>query len=118
MEIRNRGSNPQFLIPNPSSHHTPLGLLPGMHYSSEKYGFTPGTRLLFYTDGLTEVFKGEEEFGSERLLNVFSKCDADKADDILGALWTALEEFSQGGPQGDDMTALALCRGTATERPS
>jgi serine phosphatase RsbU (regulator of sigma subunit) len=42
---------------------------------------------------------------------VFSKSDADKADDILGALWTALEEFSQGGPQGDDMTALALCRG-------
>ena len=23
----------------------------------------------------------------------------------------ALEEFSEGGPQGDDMTALALCRG-------
>jgi hypothetical protein len=25
-------------------------------------------------------------------------------------LWTAINEFSQGGPQGDDMTALALCR--------
>jgi hypothetical protein len=33
-----------------------------------------------------------------------------KADDILGALWTAIGEFSQGGAQGDDMSALALCR--------
>ena len=33
-----------------------------------------------------------------------------KADDILDALWAAIEEFSEGGPQGDDMTALALCR--------
>jgi serine phosphatase RsbU (regulator of sigma subunit) len=117
LEVVNAGHNPGFVMAPGGelrqfeSTGTPLGLLPGMHYSSEKYGFTPGTRLLFYTDGLTEVFKGEEEFGSERLLNVFSKCDADKADDILGALWTALEEFSQGGPQGDDMTALALCRG-------
>jgi serine phosphatase RsbU (regulator of sigma subunit) len=117
LEVVNAGHNPGFVMAPGGelrqfeSTGTPLGLLPGMRYSSEKYGFTPGTRLLFYTDGLTEVFKGEEEFGSERLLNVFSTCDADKADDILGALWTALEEFSQGGPQGDDMTALALCRG-------
>jgi hypothetical protein len=26
-------------------------------------------------------------------------------------LWAAIGEFSEGGPQGDDMTALALCRG-------
>jgi serine phosphatase RsbU (regulator of sigma subunit) len=81
-----------------------------MRYSIEKCGFTPGTRLLFYTDGLTEVFRGDEEFGPERLLDVFCKCPAVKADDILGALWTAIGEFSQGGPQGDDMSALALCR--------
>ena len=41
---------------------------------------------------------------------IFSKCPADKADDILDALWTAIGEFVEGGPQGDDMTALALCR--------
>jgi hypothetical protein len=35
-------------------------------------------------------------------------CPAENADGILDALWTAIKEFSQGGPQGDDMTALAL----------
>jgi sigma-B regulation protein RsbU (phosphoserine phosphatase) len=116
VEVVNAGHNPGFLVaPGGAPYQfdatgTPLGLLPGMKYSSEKRSFAPGARLLFYTDGLTEVFKGDEEFGPERLLNEFSKCPPEKADDILDALWTTLEEFSAGGPQADDMTALALCR--------
>ncbi len=117
VEVVNAGHNPGFMVEPDGricefeSTGTPLGLLPGMRYTSQKTGFTPGARLLFYTDGLTEVFRGEEEFGPERLIDVFSKCRVDKADDILGAIWTAIEEFAEGGPQGDDMTALALCRG-------
>jgi serine phosphatase RsbU (regulator of sigma subunit) len=116
LEVVNAGHNPGFLlapggeIVQFESTGTPLGMLPGMRYSAEKCGFTPGARLLFYTDGLTEVFRGDEEFGQERLLDVFCKCPAVKADDILGALWTAIGEFAQGAAQGDDMTALALCR--------
>jgi serine phosphatase RsbU (regulator of sigma subunit) len=90
-----------------------------MRYASERSGFQPGTRLLFYTDGLTEVFRGDEEFGPERLLDAFLQCPAHRADDILDALWSAIGEFSAGGPQGDDMTALALCRGASlTEIPA
>ena len=116
VEVVNAGHNPGFLVePDRAPHQfdaagTPLGLLPGMRYSIERHTFLPGSRLLFYTDGLTEVFKGDEEFGPERLLDEFSKCPSEKADGILDALWTALEEFSAGGPQADDMTALALCR--------
>jgi sigma-B regulation protein RsbU (phosphoserine phosphatase) len=116
LEVVNAGHNPGFLLEPGGqavqfeSTGTPLGLLPGMCYSSQKSGLVPGARLLFYTDGLTEVFRGDEEFGPERLMDVFSTCGSAKADDILGALWTAIGEFSQGGPQGDDMTALALCR--------
>ncbi len=116
VEVVNAGHNPGFLVEPGSAPHqfdaagTPLGLLPGMSYSIEKHGFKPGSKLLFYTDGLTEVFRGDEEFGPERLLDEFSKCPTQKADGILNALWTTLEEFSAGGPQADDMTALALCR--------
>ncbi len=117
IEVVNAGHNPGFLVaPGAEPHQfnaagTPLGLLPGMQYSIERHSFKPGTRLLFYTDGLTEVFRGDEEYGPERLLEEFSKCPAVKADGILDALWGAIEEFSEGGPQGDDMTALTLCRG-------
>jgi serine phosphatase RsbU (regulator of sigma subunit) len=125
IEVVNAGHNPGFLIKPGAEPHlfeaagTPLGMLPGMRYLSERCGFTPETRLLFYTDGLTETFKGDEEFGSERLLDEFLNCQSKRADDILDALWAAIEKFSGGGPQGDDMTALALCRWTnSTEVPA
>jgi serine phosphatase RsbU (regulator of sigma subunit) len=116
IEVVNAGHNPGFLVePGGAAHEfkaggTPLGLLPGMQYQSERRPLDPGARLLFYTDGLTEVFRGEEEFGSERLLDEFSLCSCEKADGILDAIWTAIQAFSEGGPPRDDMTALTLCR--------
>lgn len=116
IEVVNAGHNPGFLIcPGQEPHQfeaagTPLGLLPGMTYASEHHSFDPGARLLFYTDGLTEVFRGDEEFGPERLLDNFLNSPAEKADGILDSLWAAIDEFAEGGRQGDDMTALALCR--------
>jgi serine phosphatase RsbU (regulator of sigma subunit) len=116
MEIVNAGHNPGFVLhPDGTrceieSSGTPLGLLPGMRYEVERCKFPPGSRLLFYTDGLTEAFCGDEEFGPERLWEHFSQCQLLKADGILDALWTAIQSFVKGGPQGDDMTALVLCR--------
>jgi serine phosphatase RsbU (regulator of sigma subunit) len=121
IEVVNAGHNPGFLVVPGSppiqfdAAGTPLGLLPGMRYTSERHSFTEGARLLFYTDGLTEVFRGDEEYGPERLLNEFSTCPVQKADGILDALWVAIEAFAEGGPQADDMTALALCRGEMLE---
>jgi serine phosphatase RsbU (regulator of sigma subunit) len=116
LEVVNAGHNPGIVIRCDATTclfeaaGTPLGLLPGMHYTSERCAFPSGSRLLFYTDGLTEAFRGDEEFGPERLMAHFSQCRSGKADDILDALWTAIGEFVEGGPQGDDMTALVLCR--------
>ena len=125
LEVVNAGHNPGFLVlPDGRTHEfeaagTPLGLLPGMRYSGEESVFTPGARLLFYTDGLTEVFRGDEEFGPERLMEQFSKCPDERADVILEALWATIEDFAEGGPQSDDMTALALCRcARGTEIPA
>ena len=115
VEIVNAGHNPGFIITPDGIQHqieaagTPLGLLPGMTYSSERLGFPKDSRLLFYTDGLTEVFLEDEEFGQDRLLDEFSRTPTQIADGILDALWSAIQSFSGGGPQGDDMTALVLC---------
>jgi serine phosphatase RsbU (regulator of sigma subunit) len=116
IEVVNAGHNPGFLVqPGKDAHQfeaagTPLGLLPGMSYTAERHDFAPGTRLLFYTDGLTETFHGDEEFGPERLLDCFSKGPSNQADGILDALWTAIDDFAAGERQADDMTALALIR--------
>ena len=116
VEVVNAGHNPGFLLAADRTIHqieasgTPIGLVPMMVYSSESLAFQPGSRLLFYTDGLTEVFQGDDEFGPERLLATFRECKSEDGTAILKVLWQHLAEFSRGEPQQDDMTALALVR--------
>ncbi len=116
VEVVNAGHNPGFLLSADRKVHeieasgTPIGLVPMMEYRSETLAFQPGSRLLFYTDGLTEVFQGDDEFGPERLLATFRECKSEDCTAILKVLWQQLAEFSRGEPQQDDMTALALVR--------
>jgi serine phosphatase RsbU (regulator of sigma subunit) len=115
IEIVNAGHNPAALVlPNGNTHMieasgTPLGMLPGMRYTAEKFAFPPGSRILLYTDGLTEVFQGDDEFGTERLISTFSGVPSPHAEGILDLLWATLASFSSNAPQTDDMTALAIC---------
>ena len=116
IEVVNAGHNPGFLVrPDNSTHElkcsaTPIGILPIAEYQSEFADFPPGSRLLFYTDGLTEVFQDDEEFGSERLLASFRQCHAPESAAILDTLFQELRHFSGNASQEDDMTALALMR--------
>jgi len=117
LEAVNAGHNPGFLISGTGADAhcirasgTPIGLVPGMRYSSEQFAFPGGSKLLFYTDGLTEVFQGDEEFGSERLLQVFRECKLPDGPAILDFLWLVLHNFCGGAHQEDDMTALVLLR--------
>jgi serine phosphatase RsbU (regulator of sigma subunit) len=130
MEIVNAGHNPAFLVTggdNPvrliEASGTPLGMLPGSRYSIERVPIEPGGRILLYTDGLTEIFRGEEEFGQERLMDAFRTVNAlqlsdtnQDAEDALSSLWTTLDTFSDGAPQQDDMSAIALCRLTGKSK--
>ena len=133
MEIVNAGHNPAFLISSGDTpirlieaSGTPLGMLPGSRYAIERVPIEPGARLLLYTDGLTEVFQGEEEFGQERLMDAFrtldmlQMVDGQQAEDTLTSLWTTLDNFTAGAPQQDDMSAIALCRlsGNSKEKAS
>lgn len=115
IEVVNAGHNPGALVlPDGSARvikasGAPLGMLPGMTYASETLACPPGSRILLYTDGLTEVFQGDDEFGSDRLISAFGKVPTSDADEILDSLWQTLSAFSSGAPQIDDMTALAIC---------
>jgi phosphoserine phosphatase RsbU/P len=116
LEVVNAGHNPGFLIrPDRTTYElrasaTPIGILPIVEYQSEVADFPPGSRLLFYTDGLTEVFQGDEEFGAERLLASFLECNSPECAAILDTLWQELRRFAGNESQDDDMTALALMR--------
>jgi len=115
VEVVNSGHNPGAVqLPDGSvrmlnASGTPLGMLPGMSYTSETLPFPAGSRLLFYTDGLTEVFQGDDEFGEERLVAAFVANPSWHAPEILESLWETLASFAMNAPQVDDMTALTIC---------
>jgi serine phosphatase RsbU (regulator of sigma subunit) len=121
IEVVNAGHNPAALVlPDGSvqiieASGPPLGMLPGMKYTEERHAFPPGARMLLYTDGLTEVFRDDEEFGQDRLIDTFRDTPSPEAEQILDVLWETLGTFSLHEPQTDDMTALAICHlGTTT----
>lgn len=119
IEVVNAGHNPGFVhspeegMREITASGTPLGLLPCVQYMSERMEFAPGSRLLLYTDGLTEVFRDLEEFGQDRLRKTFRECTCPDCGSILDCLWSTLQEFSGGAAQEDDMTALAIVRMSA-----
>ena len=117
INVVNAGHNTGFVVQAEGAVHMieasgpPLGILPSVRYSVETLPFPEGSRLLFYTDGVTEVFReGDEEFGPERLLEHFRKCHERDCDRMLDSVWRALKEFAGEIRQRDDMTALALYR--------
>lgn len=116
LEVVNAGHNPAFLVDSDgdlvkiAASGTPIGLLPFSRYVPVTFIFKPGTRLLVYTDGMTEVFHGEDEFGESRLLETFLACKEPTPERTLASLWQTLEDFSDGHDQSDDMTALVLFR--------
>jgi serine phosphatase RsbU (regulator of sigma subunit) len=118
VQVVNAGHNPAFLVSGSAqpavqkikASGTPVGMLPFSTYHGEKYALPDGARLLVYTDGLTEVFRGEEEFGETRLLQSFLDCESASPEGVLDSLWSTLGEFSDEAEQSDDMTALVLLR--------
>lgn len=116
LEVVNAGHNPGFLLDgsrNPTeivASGTPIGMLPISTYRAEKFVLGDKAKLLLYTDGLTEVFRGEEEFGQERLLQAFRTCHESDAKAILESLWHTLDAFANQESQSDDMTAIVVGR--------
>ena len=88
----------------------PLGLQHGA-----SYGVAPAVRLLagdivlLVTDGIEEALSPENTFfGAQRILEVARTHSQKTAREILGALYDAVRDFSQGRPQLDDLTVVVV----------
>ncbi len=117
IEAVNAGHNPGLLFARKSKQPvlleasgTPIGMLPQAAYTSEVHDFKEGARLLAFTDGLTEIFRGDDEFGLERLAETFYACGAQEGHAALDHIWHTLEAFSTETEPRDDMTALVVIR--------
>ncbi len=88
-----------------------LGGVKDMKYETTKLQLKPGTRFLFYTDGITESNNAEYElFGEERLLELVNRLSrtASSMEEATESLFHEVEEYAKGIPQADDITLLFL----------
>jgi sigma-B regulation protein RsbU (phosphoserine phosphatase) len=87
----------------------PIGLERTVSYGEEKIRLSPGDTVLLFTDGITEALNDErEQFGDQRLVEVFRDNAQKRADDIVEAIKDSVTTFIGGARQHDDQTVLVL----------
>ena len=88
-----------------------LGVAPGMPYGQSEAQLAPGEIFVLYTDGVTEAMDPDlEEFGLDRLQEVYAAAPPDSARAANRAAFDAVHRFAAGAPQSDDITCVTLMR--------
>ncbi|KWW30994.1 MAG: sigma-B regulation protein RsbU (phosphoserine phosphatase) [bacterium P3] len=114
----NAGHNPIIVLPPQGAPYylkaksnLALGLISDFPYQGESLTLQPGTRLLLYTDGVTEAeTAGKELFGEDRLLSEAARLTRTAATphEMVEGIYEAVREFVAGNAQNDDITILSV----------
>ena len=117
LQFGNAGHNPAYVI-SPDGTVRPLkeksgpmlGVWEGAAYHTLTDQIAPGDRIVLYTDGVTEAIDKNGEFFSEERLEQFLAAHASTKtpEQLVVDLHAAVQDFSRGVPQADDVTVLSL----------
>lgn len=117
LEYCNAGHNP-IVVVSPSGEakflrakaNLAAGLIGEFQYQGETLQLEKGSRLLLYTDGISEAENRQKElFGDDRLLGYCSSIPVStSAKDFTDGLLAAVREFTAGNEQNDDITVLTI----------
>jgi len=78
-------------------------------YESRAFRLNEGDILVVYSDGLTDAQDQQEEmFGKKRLLQIIRREAPSGSHALEQALLKAVDEFTQGVPQTDDITFVVV----------
>ena len=89
----------------------PVGLIPGAEYTPARSKLEPGDTLVLFSDGVTEAIDvKEEEFGVPRLEEMLAGQHDTPLDQLQEKVFAAVEQFSTGAAQADDITVLLVRR--------
>ena len=88
-----------------------LGIMPDLEYKENHVTLAPGDTVILYTDGVSEAMNSDgEEFGIERLRDLFTDNPPRDARHANEAVLQGVAEFTGDHPQSDDVTCLVLRR--------
>ncbi|UCD64717.1 MAG: SpoIIE family protein phosphatase [Candidatus Zixiibacteriota bacterium] len=88
-----------------------MGVTPSAVYEERPLYIAPGDVMVFYTDGVVEVFNEKgEEFGLNGLVETVKRHGTRPACDIRQALYDAVHSFAAPDHIFDDLTMIVLKR--------
>ena len=119
LEYCNAGHNPILVMPPDAAPYLlkakpnlAIGLMEGFGYEAESIDLKPGTRIVAYTDGVTEAERPDlAQYGVERLLQWARdlKTDAEGGEKaVVESLYDSVKHFAGDNPQNDDITIVSL----------
>ena len=88
----------------------PLAISPATEFpAADPITLDPGDIVVLLTDGIQEAMSpAEEQFGTDRVLEVVRAHRTRKAAQIVESLYRAVCEFSQREKPADDVTAIVI----------
>jgi phosphoserine phosphatase RsbU/P len=117
LQIGNAGHNPPYVISADGTLRLlrqrsgpMLGVWEGFDYQTLTDRIAPGDSLLLYTDGVTEAVDKNGEFFTEQRLErlLAANASVESPERLVLDLHAAVQDFSNGMPQADDVTVLSL----------
>ena len=115
MEFINAGHPSPMLIRKDSVEEAftegsyPVGLVPDAEYTAACLKLEPEDTLVLFSDGVTEAMDPDEQlFGVPRLRDVLSGKTSLPLEEIQKSVLEAVENFSRGARQADDLTLLLV----------
>jgi len=86
-----------------------LGVEEDFVYQSGRIVLKEGETLFLYTDGVTEAMDRDDQlFSDARVQQTLARLKQREIKDILHGVRSEIEAFTEGTPQSDDITMLAL----------
>ena len=94
-----------------SESNIPLGILEHFDYEGDSMDFLVGTKMLVYTDGLTEAENPQKkQFGEDQLIHTVEDLTFLSSREIVTTLDSKVRHFANGAEQSDDLTILCISK--------
>jgi serine phosphatase RsbU (regulator of sigma subunit) len=94
----------------------PLGIYPDVEYSSSSVPIPPGSRILIYSDGLTDALPPQRDtspglaFGTQGLMKALRECHGQDLEKSLDFLFRTTSDYTGGHGRHDDTSVVLLER--------
>ena len=114
--MQNLKTNEVVAIGTDAEAGLPLGIYPDVEYSSSSMGIPSGSRVLIYSDGLTDALPpqggphSELAFGAQGVSKVMQACRDRDIEYTLNQLFEATSKFTGGIGRHDDTSVVLLER--------